>query len=43
MRWEGHVAHMGIIINTYKLFAGFEERDHMEDRSADRGIILKQI
>jgi hypothetical protein len=31
MRWEVHVAHMGTIINTYKLLADFEERDNLED------------
>jgi hypothetical protein len=37
MRWTGHVAHMGSMINVYKILAGknLKGRDNLEDLCVD--------
>ena len=39
MRWAGHVAHMGGVERV--LVRNLRERDHLEDPSIDRRIIIR--
>jgi hypothetical protein len=44
MRWAGHVARMGKIINVHKmLFESLKGRDHSENLGVDGRIILNCI
>jgi hypothetical protein len=45
MRWAGHVARMGAMINAYETLVGLKGREHSEDLGVDGSItewILKK-
>jgi len=43
MRWAGHVAHMGEMINMYKIVIGKPERKMPQDLGIDGRVILERI